>query len=282
MKSDIHFYVLFQAYPEFLAKLAGIELSAPYAFESTTFKDVVRMVDGWLRPLSNEGTHYVIEFDNWPNKDAYFKVAMAMAQAGIQGTKGPVKGRLIFLNRAIDPRSEPWVEWVDGNGDGFLVYYLDEELERLSKDNPDDLLVSILRPIVIQNPEELKKHVAEDYHRISASDLPEPVKDKILQIVFDWLMQAFKAKTIAEVRQMFMLMTPLEECRPYREIIEIGEKKGIEIGEKKGVERGILLGKILQLEEQFQEKVIQQSYYETHLALLTQQLNELEHQPVED
>lgn len=276
MKTDKQFYALFQACPEMLSRLTHVDSHYKYNFTSVTFKEIERRVDGWLEPVSGHGPRYVVEIDIWKNERSYFSVGAAMAMAGLAKVEGPVYGRILFGSREVDPQSEPWASWARSDIEGIRVFYLDEELARLQKEEPEHLLLSILRPLMVEDRQELKALIQKDYHRIQTAELPERAKDRASRVFCDWLFQIFNDLSEEEIRQMLAFTTPLEETRAYRQIVERTMKKGELIGEQKGEQRGLLLGQIQLLQNLFERQAISEEEYLKNTARLQAELQQLE------
>ena len=135
----------------------------------------------------------------------------------------PLNSNGLLGSRYLDPRTEPWQNVVK-------VIYLDEAMQTLAETQPNHFLISLFRPLVEPEKSVVEKLAQEDYHRLKAVHVEDSQPAGLEAIFLDWLMQLFKTKTRSEIAKMIAELTPIEETVAGRELIAIGEERGMERG----------------------------------------------------
>lgn len=243
VKSDKHFYMLFEAWPEALEKVVHLRHSE-YRFSSKTIKEIERRIDGWLESAEEGGPRYIIEFEMWSNPRVYHMVVQAMAGVYLDDLSRPVFGRILFRTRSLDLKTQPWSLLSEARAEALQVHYLDEELAALELTQPGHPLISVLRPVVIQNWDELEKYSARDYHCIQTAELPLKLKEKLSDLFLDWIVQLYRMAHPEKEQDMLDLVTQPETTNVYRDLVARFKKEFESQGEVRGEARGVALGEV--------------------------------------
>ena len=235
MKSDPHFYKIFQTCPELFLVFAPIDLSAGYRFGSQAYKAIDRTYDGIFEAEDDRAPTYIVEYQVKNIENIYPRVFLEMAGYQLEHPKREVRGLLIFLNRKSDPQPVTWWAFSQGCGMGFQVVYLDQVLAELTAEHP---LVATLKPLIESNRTLLEQQVSTCLRNIRGANLDLRQKDTLEDVFLSLLTQRFQTMTKKEVVTMFGLDTPVEETVFYKEVFHEGEVKGIVKGEAKGIVKG--------------------------------------------
>jgi predicted transposase YdaD len=133
------------------------------------------------------------------------------------------------------------------------VVYLDEILERLAQRDPSHPLLTVFLPYRVSSVEQLTAAAPTAYQRIQASAYPEPTKTALFEVLTAWLGARFPHLSYREVLQMFQIEHTFEESQIYKDLIAIGENRGIAIGENQGITIGESRLVLLQLRRRLGE-----------------------------
>jgi predicted transposase YdaD len=123
-------------------------------------------------------------------------------------------------------------------------------LPALLEQEPDNPFVAVLAPLAIERDEVLKAQAPRLWQAIQSAPIPEPVRDRLAEVLQFWLFERFTALTAEEILKMITHLTPLEETRAYRDIFSRGEAEG----EKKGKAEGEVQGKAKALLRQLRRR----------------------------
>jgi hypothetical protein len=108
-------------------------------------------------------------------------------------------------------------------------------------------LVAVFKPLLVEDDVALEAEAAGYYRTIKYSELPTACKTSLLDVFVSWLEQRLSHKNKKEIEIMLLGELPeLEETQSGRDLIRIGEERGIRVGEERGIrvgeERGIRVG----------------------------------------
>jgi hypothetical protein len=127
-----------------------------------------------------------------------------------------VEALIVFGERGqIPPGAEkfPHVPWV----------VLNERLAELEREEPGCALAALLRPVVESADGAVEAQAAADYRALQRHpSLSEDDRHCFSGIFVQFLMQRFRNKTSEEINTMIAELTPVEETRAGRELIERG------------------------------------------------------------
>ena len=238
MKTDKQLYKLFSGAPEYFFDLTGINCSARYTFRSETIKEISRSMDGLMAPDDPDQPHLVVEFQMQRDENIYYRIVMEMAALGARNHASTYHGIIIFADKSANPQSEPWSSLFEQDLPAFQVFYLDELLENLKEKEPGHPLLAVFQPYLQRDEKALEKDAHEYYNRICKGAIPENVKNRLCDIFISWMLIRFKNRSYQEVLKMLTLNTPLEETVAYKELVAIGETKGIKKGRQEGRQEG--------------------------------------------
>ena len=278
MKTDKQFYKLFSELPDYFFDLTEIHHPAQYKFRSETIKEFSRSMDGLMKPDNPNAPHIVVEFQMQKDNDIYYRIVMEMAAVGIKNQQHTYYGIIIFADKKVDPRSEPWSSLFGMNNSALQVFYLDELLKSLKERNPEHPLLVVFQPYLQKDKTKLKKEAGHYYNQIQESNLTAAMKEKLSEIFISWLLIRFRDKKYQEILKMMTLTTPLEETVAYKELVAIGEKKGLIEGEKKGLIKGLIKGEkkeIKMLKRMKEEGNINEEIYQSLIIPIEKRIKKL-------
>jgi hypothetical protein len=157
---------------------------------------------------------------------------------GVQEDNGmrPVQGIVFFSNDALDPHTEPWNHVIK-------TFVLRDSLEAFEREQPAHPLVAVFKPLLISDDKMLQAEAGRYYRRITSGELETGVTRALREVFVSWLQQRFKTKRKQEIEVMLGLddLPALEETESGKDLIRIGEERGIRMGEARGEEKAILL-----------------------------------------
>ena len=242
MKTDKELYRIFAAMPEWLFQLTGLPSPGKCSLRSFTVKALQRDADGVVVPEDVTQPLTVVEFQFQKDATIYNRTVAEML--GVQEANGlrPVQGIVFFSNSSLDPHTEPWNHVVK-------AFVLRDVLEEFEREQPNHPLVAVFKPLLIAQDSTLEAEAAGHYRTIKNCVLETSVKAALQDAFVSWLQQRFKSKRKQEIEAMLGLdeLPALEETESGKDLIRIGEERGIRVGE----ERGIRVG-----EERGEEKAI--------------------------
>ena len=299
MKTDIPFGKLFRENPEMLTELMSVDTRLDFKVAPEEFKDVKRTADlVWYHEQSEEVR--IIEIQGYRDPLIFHRGELERTLYSMRHPEKKVMLVIIFLDPSFQPHSEPWTRHL-ANGDPlYEVLYLEEQLTLLAERQPDHPLLSVLKPVTVEDEEQLRVE-ASVYHRLLRErDLPEPSKTNLLEVFEALLMSRFRSKNLQELRKMLAPIGKLSDSVAYREIFAEGESKGKREGRQEGIQEGIregkqegrqegkregkleglaigeVKGRLLQLDELLREGTIDLRYYQKATEPLRRRLIELE------
>ncbi len=190
-------------------------------------KGLNRRSDGVLLPAAEDQPLWVIEFQAQKDPLIYHRLLIEMGLVGERHHPRPVRGLLLFLSAARDPRTPPWDALLARDREAPIRRaYLIDILERLRRDDPEHPLLAVFLPYLLNDPEQLRVQAPRSYQRLKVSNLAETTRRHCLDVFQSWLMARFKTLSLEEILAMLGELTPLEETRAYQELVAIGLQQG--------------------------------------------------------
>jgi hypothetical protein len=242
MRTDAHLYQIFRRFPELVFLLAGLPSPGPCTMKSVAIKTIARTMDGFIEAVNPSADLHLVEFQMQP--DLFIFHRGVIEQTYLQMELYPRNAHMIIMfgSRSLDIHAGKFTEPLRGL---LTVVYLDEALQELAKTQPDHFLISLFRPLVEPEKIVVEKHAPMDYEMLKHVQLGATGPAGLEAIFLDWLMQLFKTKTRTQIAKMIAELTPIENTVAGRELIELGEERGMERG----------MGQLLlqQMEERFGE-----------------------------
>ncbi|KPA10044.1 hypothetical protein MHK_009746 [Candidatus Magnetomorum sp. HK-1] len=232
MKTDKELYKIFSAYPNYLFKCANIRKKTTYTMQSVTLKEFERRTDGLLAPKDPKAPTYITEFQAQKDANIYHRLAMEMASYAMMNQDCDIRGILVFLHKGLDPKTNPW-HYLSKSKDKFLkIVYLDEFLKELEKKQPNHPMVAVFKPLFEKDLNALKNNAYHWYQKIAKSRLPKDAKEHIQKAFISWLTARLRDLPYQEVINMIASLPDFETTQFYKDIVEVGEKRGEKKGEK--------------------------------------------------
>jgi len=232
METDRAFAEIFGHRPDWLSLLTGREFPLAASAQPKVFKPKIEC-DLVLVPAGEMERHVVVEFQFYYDHSIFPRAEQArLAQWRLlnptakcrQRTYEPrrVEAFVLFGDRSHLP---PGQEDFPHLGFAFLA----ERLEELERSQPDSPLIPLLRPVTEPSDAVLEARAAEDYRALREHPALEDL-DRVYfsTILMHFLMQRFLTKDSKEIKAMIAELTPLEQTRSGKELIEIGLNRGRE------------------------------------------------------
>jgi hypothetical protein len=120
------------------------------------------------------------------------------------------------------------------------AFVLPELLDAFEREHPAHPLVAVFKPLLEPSEQTLERTAADYYRTIKYSELKPPVKTSLLEVFVNWLEQRLKQKSKKEIEMILLGELPdLEETQAGKDLIRIGEERGVRIGEERGLQRAI-------------------------------------------
>ncbi len=226
MKTDKEFYKLFAVAPEMLFELTGIQTKVAYTMKSITLKEFELRIDGFLESNRRDEPVYFVEFQAYQDDKIYHRIIKGMSIYGERYPERRIKGILFFTKESLDPKTRPWYFLRKSEDQDFQVYYFDTLLRLLEEKEPDHPLVLIFKPYLIDERDTLREHSKDWYSKLERGKLPEELKETLCTVFIRWMTERFKELSYEEVLGMLESLTPLEETRAYKELVEKGKREG--------------------------------------------------------
>lgn len=239
MKTDKEIYKIFTAYPKYLFHCANIRNRTSYTMESVTLKEFERRTDGILKPKNPKEPTYVMEFQAQTESNIYHRLIMEMALFAMTHPDCKVRGILIFLDKDMDPKTNPWHSLSKTRNKFLRIVYMKDYIKDLEKHQPKHPLVAVFKPLFEKDLDKLRSHSRIWYQQITKSRLPKAAKENFQKAFTNWLLVRFPKLNYEEVIQMIETLPDLEETLAYKQLVGIGKKLGEKSGEKRGEKRGI-------------------------------------------
>ena len=246
MHTDKHIYLLLGADPEFLGLLTdGLRIAGPYDFEAIDVKALERRIDGVVLPEQPEEPIWAIEVQARRDPAIYHRLLIDMGLVGERHLGREVRGLLLFISPAQDPKTEPWHSAMVRDPElPIRRVYLSDVLKRLERTQPEHPLLATFLPYLIDDRAQLRDRAPRAYRHLQQAPLSDPVRRRCLEVFQSWLLARFDDLTLKEILAMLGELTPLEQTRAYREIVE--ENKPLWLDEGRRREASALILRQLQ------------------------------------
>ena len=223
MHTDKPLYLLLGADPEFLHLLTGgLRIEGPYQIDAIDLKSLERRIDGVIVPEDTQQPIWAIEVQAQYDSSIYHRLLVDMGLLGQRHPKREIRGVLIFISSAQDPKTEPWQSYLTQGSTDFPIrrVYLLEVLNRLQQQQPDHPLLATFLPYRLEDRDQLREQAPLAYSHIQQAALPDVARRHCLDVFQSWLLARFDDLTLEEVLTMLGELTPLEQTRAYREIVK--------------------------------------------------------------
>ena len=240
MKTDTFFHTIFRQDPALLLELVDVRVDDDYTFESLEVKHAAKRIDGVLQPRHGDGPNIFVEFQGYKDAAIYWRLYREVStwyEQNPGNTRPPIL-IVLFLDRSLDPGPP-----VALRPENLIRAYLPECLSRLrarARGATSSPLV-VLEPLVLPKEEALAEHTGRWRKALDDLNLSEKDRTFWMEQLEYAVVQRFPFLTLEEVRAMLQL-TPLEETVAGKQLIAIGENKGLHIGEKRGLQKGLKQG----------------------------------------
>ncbi len=244
-----------------------MKVKGNYTMESLTLKETELRVDGFLESDQKNEPVYFVEFQAYQDDTIYHRVIKGMAIYGERNPRQIVRGMILFTKESLDPKTEPWYYLSRSKSPDFKVYYFDRMLRTLEKKEKNHPLVLVCKPYMVEDQEVLKSESKEWYKVLESEDMDKNLKDVYCTVFIRWMQERFKTSSYEEIFDMLESLTPIEETKSYKELVEKGKKEGKKEGE--------IEGEIAMLKKLYDEKVLKKKEYETRLKPLEKKLDGL-------
>jgi predicted transposase YdaD len=239
MKTDELFYELFKIDPPSLFRLVQLPLEGTYTFESITVKTTEKRIDGFCKRIDGQGPHVFLEIQGYDDPKIYWRALREVCTYYEQNDDTvPFVLIVLFLDAAYDPGNFPLSEVKPPHQ--FLTGNLIDCLQRVGE-HPG--VLTVLKPFVVTRKEQIFDEIQEWKTELRSLPFPAETIHILLGLLEYLIMQRFPKINRKEIESMLHL-TPIEETVIGKELIEIGEKKGLQEGLSKGLSKGELIGEI--------------------------------------
>ncbi len=198
MHTDKHIYLLLGADPEFLGLLTdGLRIAGPYGFEAIDVKALERRIDGVVLPEQPEEPIWAIEVQAQRDPAIYHRLLIDMGLVGERHLGREVRGLLLFISPAQDPKTEPWHSAMVRDPQlPIRRVYLIDVLKRLERTQPDHPLLATFLPYLIDDREQLRDQAPLAYRHLQQAPLSDPVRRRCLEVFQSWLLARFDDLTL--------------------------------------------------------------------------------------
>ena len=237
MHTDKPLYLLLGADSEFLHLLSdGLRIEGPYQIDAIDLKSLERRIDGVIVPEDTQQPIWAIEVQAQYDASIYHRILVDMGLLGTRHPKREIRGLLIFISAAQDPKTEPWQSYLTSASTDFPIrrVYLLDIFNRLEQQQPDHPLLATFLPYRLEDREQLREQAPLAYSRIQQAALPDLARRHCLDVFQSWLLVRFNDLTLEEVLTMLGELTPLEQTRAYREIVEKNQPIWFAEGQEEG------------------------------------------------
>ena len=242
MTTDALFYELFNIEPTAFLRLAGIEVRGRYHCRSVTAKRTVKQrekrIDVVLEPEDPEDPVIFVEVQAYNDPKIYWRLMREVAMV-MESRKGEPKvyAVVLFLDESLKPAvCQPALNAPSR----FFSLSLPECLASIDEGAG---VLSVLKPLVVEDVETLKREVGGWKEAVEALDVGEHITRRLLDLLEYAILQRFPKLSQMELAEMIEL-TPLEKTEAVKSLLESERERSERRGERRGMEYGILLGNI--------------------------------------
>ncbi len=222
MHSDKHIYLLLGADPEFLYRLTGLRINGRYRFDALDVKALERRIDGVVVPETEAEPIWAIEVQAWRDPTIYHRLLIDMGLLGERYPGREVRGLLLFISPGDDPKTPPWDDCLTKATVHCPLrrLYMVKVLDQLQTSDPEHPLLDAFLPYLVEDRARLREQAPSAYRRLKQSSLSDFARRQCLDVFQSWLLARFDDLTLEEILAMLGELTPLEQTRAYREIVE--------------------------------------------------------------
>jgi predicted transposase YdaD len=247
MRSDKQLYSIFIVNPDALYHLLGRPVPGPVCARSEVYKELETSTDLAVEPVDEAEPAMLTDFQGYLSEQFIPKMMLRCALYRIRHPARPIQCHVIYLSRSF--------EWPAVEDFGLFrpqVHYLPDLVRQLEELFPESPLVSVLRPLVVEDRQELTERAGSDYQRISESpELTEQQRVVWLQVFYTWFMIRFQ-NSLEEISKMVIAGLPAVEETPWgKELKDRWKAEGLTEGRKEG-RMEELKHRVADLEQQLQ------------------------------
>lgn len=240
MHTDKHIYLLLGADPEFLHRLTGLRIAGRYRFDALDVKALERRIDGVVVPEDEAEPIWAIEVQAWRDPAIYHRLLIDMGLLGERYPGREVRGLLLFISPGNDPKTPPWDDCLTKATAHCPLrrLYLVKVLDQLQTSDPEHPLLAAFLPYRVEDRARLREQAPSAYRRLKQSSLSDFARRQCLDVFQSWLLARFDDLTLEEILAMLGELTPLEQTRAYREIVEKNRPIWFDEGHQEGHQEG--------------------------------------------
>jgi predicted transposase YdaD len=242
MQTDQLFQEYFQVAPGALFELLQIQPPCAYQFTSPVFKTSERRMDGFLAPAQSGNPYYFVEFQGYRDKHIYWRALYPVVrhhEMAADLKQQMWKVVVLFLDKAHDPGVATLGPLAHDAKRWLISGVIPDLLAHVPNASP---LLNVLRPLLVATVEEVEREGPLWVQSIQQMPQLNPGQHSVLvDLLVKFIMQRFVQLPYKELERMLNL-TPLEQTRAGRELIELGETKGREEGREEGRVEGRVEG----------------------------------------
>ncbi len=242
MHTDKLFQEYFQIVPQAMLELLQIAQPCVYRYESPVVKSSERRMDGFMEPEIAGHPYYFVEIQGYDDELIYWRGLHHVTR--YHETRPDLDRQnwkliVLFLDSAYDPGIESLGPLVHGAEHWILRGVLPDLLQNTPSTSP---WLNVLRPLAARTVEEVQRHGAEWIRSIQTyPKLGKRQRSNLIDLLIKFVVQRFVELPYTEVEAMLKL-TPIEETRAGKELIQLGLERGLERGLEEGLEKGHLVG----------------------------------------
>lgn len=231
MKTDELFYELFKLDPQSLFRLVRLELEGEYTFESLTVKRTEKRFDGFCKRTDSAGPNIFLEIQGYGDPTIYWRLFREIfTYYEMTATTAPFIAIVLFLDEKYDPGACPVAccpphQLIQANVPACLNAVWDHAG-----------VLTVLKPLVVQRKQDIFDEIQQWRADILALHLPEHRFNLMIELLEYLILQRFPTIDLQEVTRMLYL-TPLEDTKAVRQLMERAQTKGELIGEIRQAQR---------------------------------------------
>lgn len=238
MQTDQLFQEYFQVAPGAFFELLQIQPPCAYRFTSPVFKTSERRMDGFLAPVEADKPYYFIEFQGYRDKHIYWRALYPVVRHHETADLKQQAWKCVVL--FLDKSHDPGVETLGPLAHDAKRWLITGVIPKLLADVPNaSPLLTVLRPLIATDIEEVEREGPQWVTSIQQMPQLDPGQHGVLvNLLVKFIMQKFVELPYKELERMLKL-TPLEQTRAGRELMELGKVEGRAEGRKEGLYNAI-------------------------------------------
>ncbi len=243
MNTDKLFQEYFQIVPQALLELLQITPPCTYRYESPVVKSSERRMDGFLEPEVVGCPYYFVEIQGYLDPLIYWRGLHHVTR--YHETRSDLDRKnwklvILFLDQSYDPGISTLGPLENGAEHWLISGILSDLLRTQSVVSP---WLNVLLPLVAADVSEIQQLGAEWARSIqNAPKLGKRQRGNLIDLLIKFVMQRFVELPYKEIENMLKL-TPIEETRAGKELIQLGIVQGREVGREEGREEGLEIGR---------------------------------------